>query len=695
MGLALGALALFAVPTAQADLLRAEQREGETGYVAVEELSFETIIEAGSDYSATLRVRTALHNSSLSTRDVVHTVGLPFASQVVGVRVMKDGAWSDGTGTDVASERSRRAPGSVFVRQLVPKNRRDNPGAEIVAYGLDADETLQVEVAVRVFPRLRGESWELELPSRGVGSNALAPERRVLVQGLRSGESFSVDEESSGGKPFILSRAEDTVSVSWPSQLRSTDALEVNAETEPGPAGFDDGSLRLYLRLGEDQVSDPKHVIFLIDHSKSTANAVDDDVLAMADGLLDALPSSTTYDAIAFNRAVTPLFAERSSFPRAGSRKDRLALRQAVTSHARGQGTDLQLALAEAARRAKDGRGRTLIVVATDGMFPSSIAPHDVARAFEVALGGRKDRPEVVFVIDEPMLQRSGLPIDHAATKVAASMGARISLESIAQLHGTHARTLLATPRVLGNLEVQLPEGVQLDDPIPEGLVAGSFVMLRGHYSGKAPRSLRVGGTFGPRQVSRKVRPTAAVHPPEAFTATVRSPLDEAQREGFSAPPWYLSRWDKEARASIAQAGRFGRSKRRGFLDQKVFRHYLTTRVLPRARACYNDALTRHPELGGRVVLEIEVGKGEVMMARVAESDLDPKDAKLDPCLAEAAWRLDAPAGVRDRQIYRLRYPLRLVPPPEGKFAGSVTPLSDEVMELLLKQPLPGESGPG
>lgn len=694
MGLALGSLAFLALDTASADLLRAEQREGEAGYVAVEELSFETIIEAGTDYAATLRIRTALHNSSLSARDVVHAVGLPFGAQVQGVRVMHDGAWTDGVGTDVAAERSRRAPGSVFVRQIVPKNSRDNPGAELVAYGLDPDETLQVEVVVRVLPRLRGQRWELELPSRGVSSGALAPERRVLVKGLRSGESFTVDEERSGGKPFILSRAEDTVSVSWPSALRSTAALEVDAETEPGPAGFDDGRLRVYLRLGEDQVSDPKHVIFLIDHSKSTANAVDDDVLAMADGLLDALPSSTTYDAIAFNREPTPLFAERASFPRAGSRQDRLALRQAVTSHARGQGTDLQLALAEAARRAKDGRGRTLIVVATDGMFPSSIAPDDVAREFEVALGGRKDRPEVVFVIDEPMLQRSGLSVEHAATKVAAAMGARISLESIAQLHGAQARTLLATPRVLGNLQVDLPAGVELDDPVPDGLVAGSFVTLRGHYSGKAPRSLRVSGTFGPRQLSRKVKPSVAPRPPEAFTATTRSPLDEAQREGFSAPPWYLSRWDKEARASIAQAGRFGRDKRRGHLDQKVFRHYLTTRVLPRARACYNDALTRHPELAGRVVLEIEVGKGEVMMARVSKNDLDTKDPKLEPCLTEAAWRLDAPAGVGDRQIYRLRYPLRLVAPPEGKFAGSVTPLPDSVMELLLEQPLPGETRP-
>jgi len=690
--LTLGVWALFAAPHAHADKLRAEQREGERGYVAVEELSFETIVEAGNGYSATLKVRTALHNSSLSSRDVVHAIGLPFASAIEGVRVMKDGAWQDGSGTTVASERSRRAPGSVFVRRLTPRNRADNPGAELVAYGLAPDETLQVEISVRVYPRLRGDAWELDLPARGVGSLSLASERRVLVRGLKSGGVFSVDEERSDGRPFLSSRAADTVTLSWPSQLRSTEVLEVNVETEPGPAGFDDGTLRVYLRLGKDAAPQPKHVLFVVDRSKSTAESHDRDVLAMANGLLDTLPSNATFDAIAFNRTVTPLFGERSSFPRAGSPKDRAALHDALLATPRGQGTDLEAAMSEAARRSREGRGPTLVVVATDGMFPSSISPDEVARGFEVALGGRKDRPEVVFVVDEPMLQRSGLHPTHPAARVAAKMGARISLESIAQLRGPSAGDLLNTPRLLGNLAVELPAGVTLEDPVPLGLVAGSFVMLRGRYIDAAPKSVRVSGTLGPKPISRKVKPTETPHPADAFAATTRSPLDEAVREGFSAPPWYTARWDREARASIAQAGRFGRNKKRGFLDQKVFRHYLTTRVLPRARACYDEALTRAPQLSGRVVLEIEVGKGEVMMARVAERALDGKDPKLDPCLTEAAWRLDAPAGVADRQIYRLRYPLRLLPPPEGKFTGSVTPLSDEVMEMLLSQPLPGEA---
>lgn len=688
-GMGLLALLVGTPGTATADILRAEQREGERGYVAVEELSFETIIEAGDGYSATLKVRTALHNSSLSVRDVVHSLGVPFASTLEGIAVMQEGTWQPGAGTTIAPARSRREPGTAFARILEPTIRTDNPGVELVAYGLEPDQTMQVELTLRIFPRLRGDNWELDLPARGVGSLALAPERRVLVKGLKKDEAFWVDEQSSGSSPFVLTRAEDTVTVAWPSHLASSRALEVNAEVEPGPAGFDDGALRLYLRLGEDAPLRPDHVLFVIDHSKSTPGSLDANVLAMANGVLDALPARTTFDAIAFNRTVTPLFAERGSYGKAGVAGDRVALADALQAHPRGQGTDLETALAEAARLAKDGRGKTLIIVATDGMFPSRVAPTDVGNAFDQALGGRKKRPEVVFVVDEPLLQRGGMSVRHPAAEVAAVLGARISLESVEQLGGARARSLLSTPKVLSQLQVDLPQGVTLDDPLPEGLVAGSFVMLRGHYVGKPPKNIKVVGRFGPKEVARKVEPDLRTPAPEAFAAATTSPQDRAVLEGYSAPPWYQPGHAREARSSIAQAGRFGRHKKKGFLDQKVFRHYLTTRVLPRARACYNDSLTRNPELSGRVVLEIEVGKGEVMNAQVAEDDLDQKDAKLEACLAEAAWRLDAPAGVRDAQIYRLRYPLRLNPPEPGKVGGSVTTLSDEVMELLLSQPTP------
>jgi hypothetical protein len=94
--------------SASADQLAVEQREGETGYVAVEELSYETIIDASDGYAAELRVRVALHNGSESDRDVVHSIALPFASQVTGIAVARDGVWTPGRATTRVDEPGRR-----------------------------------------------------------------------------------------------------------------------------------------------------------------------------------------------------------------------------------------------------------------------------------------------------------------------------------------------------------------------------------------------------------------------------------------------------------------------------------------------------------------------------------------------------------------------------------------------------------
>ena len=177
----------------------------------------------------------------------------------------------------------------------------------------------------------------------------------------------------------------------------------------------------------------------------------------------------------------------------------------------------------------------------------------------------------------------------------------------------------------------------------------------------------------------------AAILPrqPEAFAAVAEGDLDDAANEGFVLPPWYDLDRQKTARRDIDQASRHG-IETRGYLDKKIFRHYLTTRVLPRARVCYDHALARAPTRSGRVVLEMEVGKGEVMLARTQRAELDGDDPKLVACMTEAAWALDIPAGKLDDRIYRVRYPLQLVPPPTGKTGGQVVRIPDEMMEVLL-----------
>ena len=94
---------------------------------------------------------------------------------------------------------------------------------------------------------------------------------------------------------------------------------------------------------------------------------------------------------------------------------------------------------------------------------------------------------------------------------------------------------------------------------------------------------------------------------------------------------------------------------------------------------------TRHRDQSGRVVLTLEIAKGEVMAADVSQVALERPDPQLLACLREAAWALDVPAGKLDGRIYQLRYPLRLVAPAAGKTEGSVERMSDEVMEELLR----------
>lgn len=674
-------------PPVHADRLSAEQHDSEGGYVAVEELSYETIVEATSGYTATLRLRVALHNASLSPRDAVHALALPFASRVVDARVARNGQWSDAKPTKVSATSGRRDPGTVFVRQIDAESTSDIPGAEIIAFGLEPGATVQVEVVARVYPRLNGGQWELDLPARGRERLALAGERRVLVTGLGAGEDFAVDEQRSGASPFVLSRPEDMVTVTWPARIKNATALDGRYEVTPGPVGFDDGRFRVYLRLGPTSAPKPDHVIVLVDRSRSTATRLKKETVNVLHGLFDALPHTTTFEAWGFAREVVPLVGgdERTS-PAVSDKTARERLAASLDHGDRSQGTDLAVALGRAAERAGNGK-RPLVVVMTDGMLPPSLGPDAIRQAFETGLSGHGTRPEVLFIIDDPMLMRSGVAPEQPVARVAAALGARISLRSLGELGRGAGLELLSSPRVLGDLSIDLPENMTLDTPLPTGLVAGSFVLLHGRYIGPPPKRLDVDGRFGSVRVARKLAADTQPRLPEALVAVTEGDIDQAAQEGFVLPSWYGPNARRVAARGITQAGRVGH-ERKGYLDRKIFRHYLTTRVLPRVRVCYNAALTRNPHQAGRLVLQMEIGKGEVMLASAEESKLEVDDPKLVDCMTEAAWALDIPAGKLDDQMYRIRYPLRLVPPEDGA-PPRVERISDELLQILLAQPVP------
>ena len=150
----------------------------------------------------------------------------------------------------------------------------------------------------------------------------------------------------------------------------------------------------------------------------------------------------------------------------------------------------------------------------------------------------------------------------------------------------------------------------------------------------------------------------------------------------MALPRWFSRRMQREALRNLRHS-RSGGIESVGHLDASIFRYYLHYHVLPRSRACYNEALTRNQTQGGRVFLNFEVGKGEIMWVAAETKALQSDDPKFVSCLENAGWSLRIPAGKLDDQVYRLRYPLNFRPP-KGGIAPSIDEGPDPRFERLL-----------
>ncbi|MEZ4384435.1 MAG: hypothetical protein R3A79_24110 [Nannocystaceae bacterium] len=683
--LALGLGLVLSAGSARADTLVVDPNiNTERSYVPFDELSYEVIVEGMEGFRADVRVRTALHNNSAREQDVVLSLALPQGAEIHGLKVARGGEWRDGDATAIA-EPGRRDPGTVFVRDLPAEDRDDLPGAEIVGFSLDPGSTTQIEVKLLVPPRMSGDRWEITLPERGNSPLGLARERRVIV---KDAKEFWIDGRASEGKPVLTSRADDRVVLSWPASLPSlrSKGPTLDARYEVTRAAEGGGDFRLYLRLGATAALRPDHVVVVVDRSKSTSSSLHREAFTMIAALFDALPATTTFDAVAFARDAQPLLGDGPA-PDVRDADARQRLAVALDRGARQQGSNLAAAFAAIGPRLRDrGAKRPLILVVTDGMLPLTITPDRVDAALADGLGVRphaRGWPEILFAVDEPMLARQGLDPEHPVAQMAAGLGARISLETLAH-KADEVADLMAAPQVLRDLEIALPKSAVLDQAAPAGLVAGNFAVLSGTFEGRPPQP-RIRGKIGNKTIRVAPRTRSAAAPPAALVASVGlAPLADAVAEGFAPPPWHTRKQQRDARLGITWAGRGGQVAK-GFLDWRIFRRYLGTRVYPRARACYNRALTRDQTLRGRVVYTFEVGKGEVMHAELAELELSREDPELRECLLEAAWHLIIPAGQMDDQLYRLRYPLVLNPPEGGKAAPSVDPLGEGTVELLLR----------
>jgi hypothetical protein len=391
----------------------------------------------------------------------------------------------------------------------------------------------------------------------------------------------------------------------------------------------------------------PERVLFLIDRSRSVGPGGLELEREVARRILMALPPSTEFNALFFDRSQTRLFP----LARGATRQALAALEDEMVPARLANGTDLRGALRAAGevlrREAAAFAPRALVVILTDG-----------------AVGRVAQAPGRGAEAADPLGPHPGVELMLAALSVRPNDDRAVSPDERRAL-----RQIAAGAR-LGAVEREL-RASGVDDDVPAVLDAlrtgGDVFSVR---LGTRDAGKTVAGAIGPGDgaaavVSLDGKPTQLV----SASMTV---LSGAEMRGVPVRMVTVEpRWLPSARAEPAgsetrvligpavavlvepvthpDAAADDAPGPSGYLERSVVRDALSLAFTPRARACYLTRTGSTPadhKLAGRVRLALDLVRGEVGAARVESSTLG--HPVIETCLREAAFALEVPRAYRN-----------------------------------------------
>ena len=379
----------------------------------------------------------------------------------------------------------------------------------------------------------------------------------------------------------------------------------------------------------------PGNVLFLVDRSRSVGLPGLSAERELTRRLIEALPPSTRFDALFFDRGTRRLF----SMSRPATREAIDAFENEMVPDRLQNGTDLATALREAGellRREQSTFGpRALLVLVTDGALGDDLDGAALDRALaptpglELSLAAFAIRP----VDDEPIGPRT-----RKALRAFAGARGGVAREIRANEIGDAVPAALAALARGGDLgAIRLSadgaERAIADSLEPDAVLSGVLTL-----HGKPPHQLLVEGTARGRRVVATPSATAI------STAWLQPWLGTgAPRARVLATPTVVGLLEPVLHPATAQP-----TEVKGSMDRMVIRNVLSLAYMPRARACYLNRTGATPalrDLAGRVRLAIDVVRGEVDRATVESSTLD--NPEIESCLRESAFAIEVPRAAR------------------------------------------------
>jgi hypothetical protein len=420
----------------------------------------------------------------------------------------------------------------------------------------------------------------------------------------------------------------------------------------------------------------PTSVLAVIDRSRSVGLqglSAEHDV---ARRVLEALPPSTRFDALFFDRGSKRLFP----MSRPATREAIGALEDEMVPARMQNGTDLATALREAGallrREQNTFAPRTLLLVLTDGALPVS---QDGA-ALDRALGAVPDLDLHVaaFVVrpsgdDPPGREARQALSDFAASRrgvtrvlrpseiAEAVTGALADLDRGGDVAGVRAK--------VGGRQYTLAASLA-----PDTVVAGVM-----SSAGRPPGSVEIEGATHGKRIALPGRPLrVAAEWLRAWSATAARP----EKARMLVSPAVVALVEPIVR-SVPEP----EPVVRGSMDRLVMRNVLSLAYMPRARACYLNrtgvnAASR--DLAGRVRLAIDVVRGEVERVAVESSTLNRAD--IEQCLRDGAFEVEVPRVVRsDAPVTAVLNLVFRPQTPEKKAGADLGAVGDQI-DLLIEE---------
>ena len=420
----------------------------------------------------------------------------------------------------------------------------------------------------------------------------------------------------------------------------------------------------------------PTSVLLVVDRSRSVGLPGLSAEHDLARRVLEALPPSTRFDALFFDRSTTRLFP----MSRPATREAIGALDDQMVPARMQNGTDLVAALREAGallrREQSTFAPRTLLLVLTDGALS---AAQDGA-ALDHALGAVPDVELSVaaFAVrppdDDPISRETRQALsDFAASRrgIARVLRASDVGEAVtAALADIDRGGDFAPVRAKVDGRQYTLAAALAPDAVVSGVMSSA---------GKTPRAVEIEASARGKRVASPGRPVRVA--PEWLRAwSASAPRPEKSRMLVS--PSVLALVEPVVRQVPEPEPQV-----RGSMDRMVMRNVLSLAYMPRARACYlnrtgKTAASR--DLTGKVRLAIDVVRGEVERAAIESSTLNRPD--VERCLREGAFEIEVPRVVRnDAPVTAILNLVFRPQTPERKPAENLGAVGDQI-DLLIEE---------